>query len=80
MECFFFKCNYKFIDYELMFKYLVGCRYFVLGEYWCYNYMRVEYFDDIRCKKCFGYLFWVKKVFIIVKKFFYGLGYKLKKG
>ncbi|KAK0666099.1 hypothetical protein QBC41DRAFT_156725 [Cercophora samala] len=79
-ECPLLKCNHKFTDHESMLKHLAGCRHLASGEYWCYNHMRVEHFDDIRCKKCLGHPSRAKKVLTIAKKLFHGLGHKSKKG
>lgn len=79
-ECPLLKCNHKLTDHESMLKHLAGCRYLASGEYWCYNHMRVEHFDDIRCKKCLGHPSRAKKVLTIAKKLFHGLGHKSKKG
>ncbi|KAK4174024.1 hypothetical protein QBC36DRAFT_313333 [Triangularia setosa] len=79
-ECPLLKCNHKFTDHESMLKHLARCRYLASGEYWCYNHMRVEHFDDIRCKKCLGHPSRAKKVLTIAKKLFHGLGHKSKKG
>ncbi|KAK4196816.1 hypothetical protein QBC40DRAFT_351490 [Triangularia verruculosa] len=79
-ECPLLKCNHKSADHESMLKHLAGCRYLALGEYWCYKHMRVEQFDDIRCRKCLGHPSKAKKVLTIAKKLFHGLGHKSKKG
>ncbi|KAK0742184.1 hypothetical protein B0T21DRAFT_125244 [Apiosordaria backusii] len=79
-ECPLLKCNHKFADHESMLKHLARCRYLASGEYWCYNHMRVEHFDDIRCKRCLGHQSKGKKILMLAKKVFHGLGHKSKKG
>jgi hypothetical protein len=63
-----------------MLKHLAGCRYLASGEYWCYDHMRVERFDDLRCKRCLGHPSKRRKILYMAKNFFHSLGHKSKKG
>jgi hypothetical protein len=62
-----------------MLKHLEGCRYLASGEYWCYDHMRVERFDDLKCKRCLGHPSKRKKMLSMAKSFFHSLGHKTKK-
>ncbi|KAK4191959.1 hypothetical protein QBC35DRAFT_374514 [Podospora australis] len=79
LECPLLKCNKKFENHELMLKHLASCDLLTAGEYWCYDHMRVERFDDIKCKRCLGHQSKRKKIVTVAKKIFHSLGHKSKK-
>lgn len=62
-----------------MLKHLAGCRYLASGEYWCYDHMRVERFDDLKCKRCLGHPSKRRKIVSMAKNFFHSIGHKSKK-
>ncbi|KAL2177114.1 uncharacterized protein P884DRAFT_277877 [Thermothelomyces heterothallicus CBS 202.75] len=79
LECPLLRCTQRFPDHESMLKHLAGCRYLASGEYWCYDHMRVERFDDLKCKKCLGHPSKRRKMLTMAKSFFQSLGHKAKK-
>ncbi|KAL2258566.1 hypothetical protein VTK26DRAFT_8079 [Humicola hyalothermophila] len=79
LECPLLRCTQRFGDHEAMLKHLAGCKYLASGEYWCYDHMRVERFDDLKCKRCLGHPSRRKKILHMAKNFFHTLGHKSKK-
>ena len=79
LECPLLRCTKRFSDHESMLKHLASCRYLASGEYWCYDHMRVERFDDIKCKRCLGHPSKRRKILHLAKNFFHTLGHKSKK-
>ncbi|KAK0715637.1 hypothetical protein B0H67DRAFT_601141 [Lasiosphaeris hirsuta] len=80
LECPLLRCTQRFPDHEAMLRHLAACTYLALGEYWCYDHMRVERFDDLKCKRCLGHPSKRKKMLSLAKNFFHSLGHKSKKG
>lgn len=62
-----------------MLRHLAGCKHLASGEYLCYDHMRVEHFDDVKCKKCLGHPSKRRKMLSMAKNFFHSLGHKSKK-
>ncbi|KAK4100898.1 hypothetical protein N658DRAFT_472464 [Parathielavia hyrcaniae] len=79
LECPLLRCTLRFPDHESMLKHLAGCRFLASGEYWCYDHMRIERFDDLRCKRCLGHPSKRRKMLSMAKNFFQSLGHKSKK-
>ncbi|KAK5660373.1 hypothetical protein OQA88_12914 [Cercophora sp. LCS_1] len=79
LVCPLLRCERRFPDHESMLRHLAGCSWLPSGEYWCYDHMRVERFDDLKCKRCIGHPSKRKKMLSIAKNFFHSLGHKSKK-
>ncbi|KAK4225397.1 hypothetical protein QBC38DRAFT_265859 [Podospora fimiseda] len=79
LECPLLKCDQRFGNHEAMLKHLAACTYLADREYWCYDHMKVERFDDIKCKRCLGHNSKRRKVLSMAKGFFHRLGHKSKK-
>ncbi|KAK3368892.1 hypothetical protein B0T24DRAFT_532214 [Lasiosphaeria ovina] len=79
LECPLLRCTQRFPDHETMLKHLACCRHLASGEFWCYDHMRVERFDDIKCKRCLGHPSKRRKMLSMAKSFFHTLGHKSKK-
>lgn len=80
LRCPLLRCNQRFPDHEMMLRHLVGCDELASGEYWCYEHMRIERFDDMKCKHCLGHPSKRRKVLSLAKNFFHSLGHRSKKG
>jgi hypothetical protein len=80
LECPLLRCTKRFPDHESMLRHLACCTYLASGEYWCYDHMRVERFDDVKCKRCLGHPSKRRKMMSMAKSFFHSLGHKSKKG
>ena len=79
LRCPLLRCNQDFPDHEQMLRHLAGCEYLASGEYLCYEHMRVERFDDIKCKRCLGHPSKRRKVISVAKSFFQSLGHRSKR-
>ena len=80
LECPLLRCTLRFNDHESMLRHLAVCDHLPSGEYWCYDHMRVEKFDDLKCKRCLGHPSKRRKMLSMAKHFFHSLGHKSKKG
>lgn len=79
LECPLLRCTQRFLSHEMMLRHLAGCEFLSSGEYWCYDHMRVERFDDVKCKRCLGHPSKRRKMLSMAKSFFHSLGHKHKK-
>ena len=79
LECPLLRCTQRFFNHELMLSHLATCDYLPSGEYWCYDHMRVERFDDVKCKRCLGHPSKRRRMLSVAKHFFHSLGSKSKK-
>ena len=75
LECPLLRCQQRFPDHESMLRHLITCDLLPDCEYWCYEHMRVERFDDTRCKKCVGHPSKRRKMLTLAKSFFTSLGH-----
>ncbi|TPX06947.1 uncharacterized protein E0L32_011092 [Thyridium curvatum] len=80
LECPLLRCTRRFASHELMLRHLVTCDQLPSCEYWCYEHMRLERFDDRKCKRCLGHPSKRRKMLCMAKNFFSSLGHKPKKG
>lgn len=79
LKCPLLRCTQRFPDHEAMLKHLAACRHLPSGEYWCHDHMRVERFDDARCKRCLDHPSKRRKLLCMARKFFHSLGHRSKK-
>jgi len=79
LRCPLIKCAQPFQDHESMLRHLAGCKHLASGQYLCYDHMRVEHFDDVKCKRCLGHPSKRRKMLSMAKNFFHALGHKSKK-
>ncbi|ERS99855.1 hypothetical protein HMPREF1624_03220 [Sporothrix schenckii ATCC 58251] len=75
LECPLLRCTQRFQDHESMLRHLITCDRLEYCEYWCYEHMRIERFDDSRCKKCLGHPSKRRKMLSMAKSFFTSLGH-----
>ncbi|CAK7219743.1 hypothetical protein SCUCBS95973_003922 [Sporothrix curviconia] len=75
LECPLLRCTRRFQDHESMLRHLITCDRLEYCEYWCYDHMRIERFDDSRCKKCLGHPSKRRKMLSMAKSFFTSLGH-----
>ncbi|CAK7234689.1 hypothetical protein SEUCBS140593_009027 [Sporothrix eucalyptigena] len=80
LECPLLRCTQRFEDHESMLRHLITCDRLDSCEYWCYEHMRIERFDDSRCKKCLGHPSKRRKMLSMAKSFFTSLGQSKGKG
>lgn len=75
LECPLLRCTLRFPDHESMLRHLVACDHLSSCEYWCYDHMRIERFDDSRCKKCLGHASKRRKMLSMARHFFTTIGH-----
>ncbi|CAK7266934.1 hypothetical protein SEPCBS57363_002341 [Sporothrix epigloea] len=75
LECPLLRCTRRFQDHESMLRHLITCDRLEYCEYWCYEHMRIERFDDSRCKKCLGHPSKRRIMLSMAKNFFTSLGH-----
>lgn len=80
LECPLLRCRKRFTNHELMLRHLADCEHLPSCEYWCYECMKVERFNDSRCKRCLGHPSKRRKMLSMAKSFFSHLGHKPRKG
>ncbi|ROW14626.1 hypothetical protein VPNG_03184 [Cytospora leucostoma] len=76
LSCPLHQCRKLFQDHESMLKHIAACQYLPTREYWCYDHMRVERFDDAKCKRCISHPSRRRKMLSMAKSFFSTLGHK----
>ncbi|ROW09390.1 hypothetical protein VMCG_02621 [Cytospora schulzeri] len=79
LSCPLHQCRKQFQDHETMLKHLAACQYLATREYWCYDHMRLERFDDAKCKRCISHPSRRRKMLSMAKTFFSTLGNKSKR-
>lgn len=82
LECPLLRCRQRFGDHERMLRHLASCDHLGTCEYWCYEHMRVERFDDAKSsKRCLSQPSSKRrKMIVMAKSFFSSLGHKGRKG
>lgn len=64
-----------------MLRHLAACEHLPSREYWCYDHMRVERFDDAKCKtSCINHPSRRRRMMTLAKTFFSTLGHKSRRG
>ncbi|KAH6659611.1 hypothetical protein BKA67DRAFT_19989 [Truncatella angustata] len=76
LRCPLVRCGEQFGDHETMLRHLSRCRHLETGEYLCYDCMRVERFNDGKCKCCLGHQTKRRRIINAAKKVFSTLGHK----
>ncbi|KAI1877026.1 uncharacterized protein JN550_001098 [Neoarthrinium moseri] len=79
LRCPLIRCGEQFTDHESMLSHLHECQHLESGEYVCYECMRVEKFNDGRCKCCLGQPTKRRRIINAAKTFFSTLGHKSRK-
>lgn len=82
LECPLLRCRQRFSDHERMLRHLASCDHLGTCEYWCYEHMKVERFDDAKSsKRCLTQPSSKRrKMIVMAKSFFSSLGHKGRKG
>ncbi|KLU81463.1 hypothetical protein MAPG_00552 [Magnaporthiopsis poae ATCC 64411] len=78
LECPLLRCRQRFSDHERMLRHLASCDHLGTCEYWCYEHMKVERFDDAKSsKRCLTQPSSKRrKMIVMAKSFFSSLGHK----
>lgn len=80
LSCPLIRCRKQLPDHESMLKHLASCPQLPTREYWCYDHMRVEHFDDATCRRCISHPSRRRRMLSMAKGFFSTLGHKSKRG
>lgn len=80
LSCPLIRCRKQLPDHESMLKHLASCPHLPTREYWCYDHMRVEHFDDAKCRRCISHPSRRRRMLSMAKGFFSTLGHKSKRG
>lgn len=79
LTCPLLRCGKQFGDHEAMLRHLTECRHFATGQYVCYECMKVECFNDSKCRCCLGHPTKRRRIVNMAKNFFSTLGHKSRK-
>lgn len=79
LTCPLLQCGKQFGDHEAMLRHLTECRHFATGQYVCYDCMKVECFNDSKCRCCLGHPTKRRRIMNMAKNFFSTLGHKSRK-
>ncbi|KAI0447074.1 hypothetical protein F4803DRAFT_558997 [Xylaria telfairii] len=76
LRCPLLRCGEHFDEHEEMLRHLTQCQHLATGEYVCYECMKVERFNDKKCRCCLGQPTPTKRRRIInmAKHFFSNIG------
>ncbi|KAJ2903601.1 hypothetical protein MKZ38_009654 [Zalerion maritima] len=78
LECPLLRCRKRFETHEELVKHIFDCEHLAAGEYWCFEHLRAERFDDGKCKGCCGHPTRRRKILSMARTFFSNLGHKSK--
>jgi hypothetical protein len=79
LRCPLLRCGEQFGDHEAMLRHLSGCPRLEYGEYVCYECMKIEKFNDGKCKCCLGHPTKRRRIINAAKSFFSTLGHKSRR-
>ncbi|ETS83030.1 hypothetical protein PFICI_04906 [Pestalotiopsis fici W106-1] len=79
LRCPLLRCGEQFNDHETMLQHLHACKHLSAGEYLCYDCMKVEKFNDGKCKCCLSHKTKRRRIINAAKKVFSTLGHKSRR-
>ncbi|KAI0009504.1 hypothetical protein F4779DRAFT_367634 [Xylariaceae sp. FL0662B] len=74
LKCPLLRCGERFEEHEMMLRHLVQCQHLSTGEYVCYECMKVERFNERRCRCCLSHPTKRKRIINMAKNFFSNIG------
>ncbi|KAI1416728.1 hypothetical protein F5Y13DRAFT_99971 [Hypoxylon sp. FL1857] len=80
LRCPLLLCGERFDDHETMLRHLTKCRHLETGEYLCYDCMKVERFNDGKCRCCVGHRTKRRRIINLAKSFFSNIGNRTRRG
>ncbi|KAI1142429.1 hypothetical protein F5Y05DRAFT_226188 [Hypoxylon sp. FL0543] len=80
LRCPLLLCGERFDDHETMLRHLTKCRHLETGEYLCYDCMKVERFNDGKCRCCAGHQTKRRRLINLAKNFFSNIGRRSRSG
>ncbi|KAI1386503.1 uncharacterized protein F4822DRAFT_431376 [Hypoxylon trugodes] len=79
LKCPLVSCGQQFDDHEAMLRHLSKCRHLKTGEYLCYDCMKIERFNDEKCRGCLGHPTKRRRIINMAKSFFSNIGNKSRR-
>ncbi|OTA63572.1 hypothetical protein K449DRAFT_28272 [Hypoxylon sp. EC38] len=80
LRCPLLLCGERFDDHETMLRHLTKCQHLESGEYLCYDCMKVEKFNDSKCRCCVGHRTKRRRIINLAKNFFSNIGHRSRRG
>lgn len=74
LKCPLVLCGKHFDDHESMLRHLTKCKHLKTGEYLCYDCMKIERFNDGKCRGCVGHPTKRRRIISMAKNFFSNIG------
>ncbi|KAI3332112.1 hypothetical protein HD806DRAFT_181597 [Xylariaceae sp. AK1471] len=74
LRCPLLRCGERFDGHEDMLRHLTQCQHLSAGEYVCYECMKVERFNDKKCRCCFRQPTKRRRIINMAKHFFSNIG------
>jgi hypothetical protein len=74
LRCPLLRCGEHFNQHEEMLRHLAQCQHLATGEYVCYDCMKVERFNDKKCRCCVGQPTKRRRIINMAKNFFANIG------
>ncbi|KAI0159612.1 hypothetical protein GGR57DRAFT_490632 [Xylariaceae sp. FL1272] len=74
LSCPLLRCGERFDEHEEMLRHLTKCPHLSTGEYVCYECMKVERFNDAKCRCCSGSPTKRRRIINMAKHFFSNIG------
>ncbi|KAI1210989.1 uncharacterized protein F4807DRAFT_46175 [Annulohypoxylon truncatum] len=74
LRCPLVLCGEQFDDHETMLRHLIKCQHLKTGEYLCYDCMKVERFNDEKCRCCLGHPTKRRRIMNLARNFFSNIG------
>ncbi|KAI5868417.1 hypothetical protein GGS23DRAFT_28663 [Durotheca rogersii] len=74
LKCPLVLCGERFDDHETMLSHLTKCQHLRTGEYVCYDCMKIERFNDSKCRCCLGHPTKRRRIINMAKTLFSNIG------
>ncbi|KAI1770263.1 hypothetical protein F4818DRAFT_270598 [Hypoxylon cercidicola] len=80
LKCPLLLCGQQFDDHESMLRHLTKCQHLKTGEYVCYECMKIERFNDGKCRGCVGHRTKRRRIINMARNFFSNIGNRSRRG
>ncbi|KAI1657960.1 hypothetical protein F4813DRAFT_65284 [Daldinia decipiens] len=79
LKCPLLLCGERFDNHEAMLRHLTKCQHLKTGEYVCYDCMKIERYNDGKCRCCIGHPTKRRRIINIARNFFSNIGNKTRR-
>ncbi|KAI1482049.1 hypothetical protein F4774DRAFT_353342 [Daldinia eschscholtzii] len=79
LKCPLLLCGERFDDHEAMLRHLTKCQHLKTGEYVCYDCMKIERYNDGKCRCCTGHPTKRRRIINMARNFFSNIGNKTRR-